>query len=119
MGSLVVFAVGTITMALECLFDVVGIGLAVLVFVVLGNPSAGGVFPLPLLPPFWRAIGAWLPNGAGTSATRSIAYLGATRLTMPLLVLAVWAVVGVVVSLLAVHSRARGGRPMVALPERG
>ena len=44
-GALVVFAVGAITMALECLFDVVGIGLAVLLFVVLGNPSAGGVFP--------------------------------------------------------------------------
>ncbi|WP_329567584.1 DUF3533 domain-containing protein [Kitasatospora sp. NBC_01266] len=117
-GTLVVFSVGTFTMALECLFDVVGIGVAVLIFVVLGNPSAGGVFPPPLLPPFWRAIGPWLPNGAGTSATRSIAYLGGTRLTMPLLVLVAWAVVGVAVSLLAVHSRSRGGRMTVAPPER-
>ncbi|WP_371499089.1 ABC transporter permease [Kitasatospora sp. NBC_00374] len=110
LGSLVVFAVGAITMAMECLFGVVGIGLAVLVFVVLGNPSAGGVFPPPLMPPFWRAIGAWIPNGAGTDVARSIAYFGATDIAVPLLVLAAWAVVGVAVTLLAVVRRP-GARP--------
>ncbi|WP_327068918.1 DUF3533 domain-containing protein [Kitasatospora sp. NBC_01250] len=118
-GSLVVFAVGTVTMALECLFDLVGIGLAVLLFVVLGNPSAGGVYPPPLMPPFWRAIGAWLPNGAGTDATRSIAYFGATNLTVPLLVLAAWAVLGMAVTLVAVSTRPRGGREMTAPSEPG
>ncbi|BAJ30747.1 MULTISPECIES: membrane protein [Kitasatospora] len=102
LGTMVVFSVGAFTMALECLFDVIGIGLAVLVFVVLGNPSAGGVFPPPLLPAFWRAIGEWIPNGAGTSAARSIAYLDSTHLTVPFLVLAVWAVIGVGVTFLAV-----------------
>ncbi|TQF03460.1 DUF3533 domain-containing protein [Kitasatospora acidiphila] len=108
-GSLVVFAVGAFTMALQCLFGIVGIGLAVLIFVVLGNPSAGGVYPPPLLPPFWRAIGAWLPNGAGTDATRSVAYFGATNLTVPLLVLAAWAVAGLAVTLAAVALRPAGG----------
>ncbi|GAA1262698.1 DUF3533 domain-containing protein [Kitasatospora nipponensis] len=117
LGTLVVFAVGTITMALECLFDVIGIGIAVLLFVVLGNPSAGGVFPPPLMPPFWRAIGPWLPNGAGTDVARSIAYFDATRLTGPLLVLAAWAVVGLVVTALAVSLRPGGGR-MGAAPGR-
>ncbi|MER8183689.1 DUF3533 domain-containing protein [Kitasatospora sp. NPDC094015] len=105
LGSLVVFAVGAITMAMECLFGVIGIGLAVLVFVVLGNPSAGGVFPPPLMPPFWRAIGAWIPNGAGTDVARSIAYFGSTDITVPLLVLAAWAVLGVAVTLAAVARR--------------
>ncbi|GAA2750966.1 ABC transporter permease [Kitasatospora cinereorecta] len=99
LGTLVVFAVGAVSMALQCVFGIVGIGLAVLVFVVLGNPSAGGVFPPPLLPTFWRAIGAWIPNGAGTDAARSIAYLGSTNLTVPILVLAAWAMVGVVITL--------------------
>ncbi|MFE9422865.1 DUF3533 domain-containing protein [Kitasatospora sp. NPDC006697] len=115
-GSLVVFAVGTVTMAMECLFDVVGIGLAVLVFVVLGNPSAGGVYPTPLMPPFWRAFGAWLPNGAGTDATRSIAYFGAGNLLQPLLVLSAWTAVGLAVTMAAVILRPRGGRPMAATP---
>ncbi|QMU79181.1 DUF3533 domain-containing protein [Streptacidiphilus sp. PB12-B1b] len=109
-GALLVFAVGTFTMALECLFGIVGIGLAVLLFVVLGNPSAGGVYPPPLLPPFWRVIGPWLPNGAATSVVRSIAYFGGTRILAPLLVLVVWAVVGTAVSLLATDFKPRGGR---------
>ncbi|PYC68163.1 DUF3533 domain-containing protein [Streptomyces tateyamensis] len=117
LGTLVVFAVGLVTMALECWFDVVGIGLAVLLFVVLGNPSAGGVFPPPLMPPFWRAIGAWLPNGAGTEVARSIAYFDATNITVPLLVLSAWAVVGFVVALVAVVLRPRGGRPTAAATE--
>ncbi|MEU6236491.1 DUF3533 domain-containing protein [Kitasatospora sp. NPDC047058] len=104
-GALVVFAVGAFTMALQCLFDIIGIGIAVLVFVVLGNPSAGGVFPPPMMPPFWRAIGAWIPNGAGTDATRSIAYFGATNLAMPLLVLLAWALVGVGITVAAVIGR--------------
>ncbi|WP_234322671.1 ABC transporter permease [Streptomyces sp. NRRL S-350] len=101
-GTLVVFSVGAFTMALQCLFGIIGIGLAVLVFVVLGNPSAGGVYPAPMMPPFWRAIGSAIPNGAGTSASKSIAYFGSTNLGMPILVLAIWAVVGVGIAFLAV-----------------
>ncbi|GAA2131864.1 DUF3533 domain-containing protein [Kitasatospora kazusensis] len=100
-GSLVVFAVGAFTMAMQCLFDIIGIGIAVLLFVVLGNPSAGGVFPPPLMPPFWRAIGAWFPNGAGTDVTRSIAYFGGTNIGLPLLVLAAWAVAGIGITMVA------------------
>ncbi|MFB6888867.1 ABC transporter permease [Kitasatospora sp. NPDC056327] len=105
LGALVVFAVGAFTMALQCLFDIIGIGIAVLLFVVLGNPSAGGVYPPPMMPPFWRAIGAWFPNGAGTDAARSIAYFGSTNLAQPLLVLLVWALVGVGVTFGAVVRR--------------
>jgi hypothetical protein len=108
-GALLVFAVGVFTMALECLFGIVGIGLAVLVFVVLGNPSAGGVFPPPMIPTFWRVIGPWLPNGAATSVTRSIAYFGGTRITGPLLVLAVWAVLGTAIALTVTRLRPGSG----------
>ncbi|MFE7529577.1 DUF3533 domain-containing protein [Kitasatospora sp. NPDC057542] len=101
-GALVVFSVGAFTMALQCLFDIIGIGIAVLVFVVLGNPSAGGVYPAPMMPPFWRAISSWIPNGAGTSAARSVAYFGSTNLGLPVLVLVVWALIGIGVALLAV-----------------
>ncbi|MCG6498670.1 ABC transporter permease [Kitasatospora sp. A2-31] len=104
-GALVVFAVGAFTMALQCLFDIIGIGIAVLVFVVLGNPSAGGVFPPPMMPAFWRAIGAWIPNGAGTDAARSIVYFDATGLTQPIAVLVVWALVGVGITFAAVVGR--------------
>ncbi|MGC5346556.1 DUF3533 domain-containing protein [Streptomyces sp. DT24] len=106
LGALIVFGVGMITLALEALTGIVGIGLAVLIIVVAGNPSAGGAFPLPMLPDFWRAIGPALPPGAGTWAARSIAYFRGNALTQPLLVLSAWAVVGTALTLLLSLRRA-------------
>ncbi|NEB40051.1 DUF3533 domain-containing protein [Streptomyces sp. SID14515] len=99
LGALVVFAVGMTTLALQALTGIVGIGLAVLIIVIAGNPSAGGAFPLPMLPDFWRAIGPALPPGAGTWAARSIAYFRGNAITGPLLVLSAWAVVGTALTL--------------------
>jgi hypothetical protein len=94
LGALVVFAVGATTLAFQGLLGIIGIGLAILVIVVLGNPSAGGAYPYPLLPPFWQAIGPALPPGAGTWAARSIAYFRGNAVTGPLLVLSAWAAAG-------------------------
>jgi hypothetical protein len=108
LGALVTFAVGAATLALQGVFGVVGIGLAILLVVIAGNPSAGGAFPLPMLPPFWRAIGPALPPGAGTWTARSIAYFEGADVTAALLVLSGWAVAGVAVTVLA--AARRGGR---------
>ena len=40
LGALLVFAVGAVTLAFQTLFGVIGIGVTILVFVILGNPSA-------------------------------------------------------------------------------
>jgi hypothetical protein len=100
-GALLVFAAGAFTMALQALFGFVGMGLAVLLFVVLGNPSAGGAYPAPLLPPFWRAIGPWLPPGAGTDAIRGIAYFHGIGVHRATLVLGGYAIAGVLGTLVA------------------
>jgi hypothetical protein len=97
-GTLLVFGVGAFTMAAQVLLDTLGIGLAILLFVILGNPSAGGAYPKPLLPPFWAAIGPWLPPGAGTSAVRGITYFGGAGVAGPVWVLVGYAVVGVAVT---------------------
>ncbi|WP_372406633.1 DUF3533 domain-containing protein [Streptomyces luteireticuli] len=99
LGTLVVLAVATLTLALQGLAGIVGIGLAIALVVVLGNPSAGGAYPYPLLPPFWRAIGPALPPGAGTWSARSLAYFDGNALTGPLLVLSAWAAGGALVAL--------------------
>ncbi|GGS01352.1 membrane protein [Streptomyces aureoverticillatus] len=112
LGALVTFAVGAFTLALEALTGIVGIGLAVLVIVIAGNPSAGGAFPLPMLPPFWEAIGPALPPGAGTWVARSIAYFQGNAVTGPLLVLSAWAVAGTAVTLLVAMRRTRAGTPL-------
>ncbi|MGY5884404.1 DUF3533 domain-containing protein [Modestobacter lacusdianchii] len=98
-GALLVFAVGAFTMALQVWTGLLGIGLAILLFVVLGNPSAGGAYPAPLLPPFWAAIGPWLPPGAGTDAVRGIVYFGGAGAGQACLVLAAYAVLGLVATL--------------------
>lgn len=113
LGALTVFAVGALTLALQALFGVVGIGLAILVVVVAGNPSAGGAFPLPLLPDFWRAIGPALPVGASTWTARSIAYFRGNAITGPLLVLAAWAFAGTVITLVMASLR-RKDRPLAS-----
>ena len=105
LGALLVFAVGAFTMALQVLADIVGIGLAILIFVVLGNPSAGGAYPSVLLPPFWSAIGPWLPPGAGTEAVRTIVYFPAASVNRPLWTLGAYALVGVVVTMLVAAFR--------------
>ncbi|MEV8554043.1 DUF3533 domain-containing protein [Streptomyces glaucescens] len=116
LGALITFAVGAATLALQGLFGIVGIGLAILLVVIAGNPSAGGAFPLPMLPPFWAAIGPALPPGAGTWAARSTAYFQGNGATGALLVLAAWAAVGVAVTLAAARLRER--REEEPLPAR-
>jgi hypothetical protein len=95
LGALTVFAVGAFSMALQVWLGLIGIGVAILLFVVLGNPSAGGAYPAPLLPPFWAGIGPWLPPGAATSAIRGIIYFGNAGLAPAAGVLAAYAAVGV------------------------
>ena len=98
-GVLVTLSAATVTIALQTLFGVIGIGLTVVIFVILGNPSAGGAYQAPLLPPFWRAISSYLPNGAGTDAIRKIVYFDGHGLMHPVIVLTVWVAAGVVVTL--------------------
>ncbi|MFG3267514.1 ABC transporter permease [Streptomyces bobili] len=107
LGALIIFAVGAATLACQALFGLAGIGLVILIVVILGNPSAGGALPPPLLPPFWKAIGPALPPGAGTWAARSIAYFEGNAVTAALLVLSAWAVAGTAITLLATAWRTR------------
>ncbi|WP_326796955.1 DUF3533 domain-containing protein [Streptomyces sp. NBC_01808] len=99
LGALVVCAAGATTFAFQGMLGILGIGMTVLVIVIAGNPSAGGAYPYPLLPPFWREIGPALIPGAGTWTARSIAYFDGRAMTGPLLVIAAWAVGGAVLTL--------------------
>ncbi|MBB4716240.1 hypothetical protein BJ965_006122 [Streptomyces luteogriseus] len=107
LGTLIIFAVGAATLALQGVFGTIGIGLVILLVVILGNPSAGGALPPPLLPPFWKAIGPALPPGAGTWSARSIAYFDNNAMTGPLLVLAAWAAAGTAITMAAARVRKR------------
>jgi hypothetical protein len=119
-GMLLVLSAATVTMAFQVLFGVIGIGITVLVFVVLGNPSAGGAYQGPVLPPFWRVIGPALPNGAGTDAVRRVVYYAAHGATGPVLLVAAYVVAGAAVALAGsvLHHR-RAGSAAVTAPLGG
>jgi hypothetical protein len=106
-GALTVAAVGAVTVALQSVFGVIGTGVAILVFVIVGNPSAGGPFPAELLPGFWRTVGPFIPTGAATTAIRDVAYFPDASIAGPLLVLLVWLAAGALVALL-LGGRRRG-----------
>jgi len=112
LGALVVFATAAFTLALQAVLDFVGIGLVIMLFVVLGNPSAGGAYGTALLPPFWAAIGPWLTPGAATDGIRSIVYFGGTGAGQPLWVLAGYAVFGVALTVVATWYRDRRTSPV-------
>ena len=84
-----------------------------LVFVILGNPSAGGAYQTSLLPPFWRWISNALPNGAGTDTVRRIVYLGSNGITGHLVVIALYVVLGAAVALAGSHLQHRRARAAV------
>ena len=119
LGALLVFAAAAaVTMAFQVLFGVIGIGVTVLVFVILGNPSAGGAYQPPMLPPFWRAISTALPNGAGVDGVRRIVYFGSHGITGYLIVIGSYAVAGAAVAIAASRIQRRrvlGGQPDGAL----
>ncbi len=104
-GMLTVAAAGIVTTALQAAFGIIGTGVAILVFVVIGNPSSGGPFPPELLPEPWQSIGPYIPTGAATTAIRDIAYFPDAALAKPFLVLAAWILAGAAAALLLSHGR--------------
>jgi hypothetical protein len=110
LGALLVMLAATVTMAFQTLFGLIGIGITVVLFVVLGNPSAGGAYQPALLPPFWRALSSALPNGAGVDSVRRIVYFGARGIAGPLVVMALYVLGGVAVTLLGSFPHERGHR---------
>jgi hypothetical protein len=103
--ALVVAAVGLTAAGLFRLLGPAGLGIAALLFVVLGNPGSGNATAPELLPGFWRVAGQLLPPGAGGQALRDVAYFHGHALLVPALVLAAWALVGA--ALLLVGRRER------------
>ena len=94
---LVMTAVAFSTAALQTLFGPGGTLIVVVVFVIFGAPAAGGTVPSAFLPGFWRAIGPYLPAGAGTTVVRNTVYFGANEIGLALLVLAAYLVLGALI----------------------
>ena len=109
-GFLLGAAVSVVTLCLGSLLGVVGTTIAILIFVVLGNPASGGGFPFPLLPGLWRVLGPYTPSGAGVTLVRNSVYFGGHGTGFPVAVLAVWLAVALALTVFSVRLRPIGLR---------
>lgn len=98
-GMLVVFSVSVFANGLQTFLGLVGTGIVIGLFVILGNPSGAGPWPRNMIPTFWRVIGPWLPNFQGTNAVRGVAYFHSQGLSTAVWVFVIYAAIGVALSI--------------------
>ncbi len=115
LGTAVVFATSVFTLGLRAAIGVAAVPIAIIVFVILGNPSAGGAFGPNVLPDFYATVGRWITPGIGTEGVRSIVYFSGTGLGQPALALALYSIIGV--GLLFVFSKSRVASPEIEKSE--
>jgi len=70
-----------------------------LVMFLVGNALSGIAAAPELLPQPWGAVGQWFPPGAGATLLRDLSYFPDADVTFPWLVLAGWAIAGVLLAL--------------------
>ncbi len=91
------------------LFGRLGIGLAALTMLLLGNPLSAATSAPELLPQPWGEIGQLLPPGAAASLLRSVAFFDGAAAAGPLIVLSSWCVVALaLLGIGALRSRQTG-----------
>ena len=68
--------------------------MAIILIVFIGNPSTGGGNGVAFLPPLWQTIGVVLPPRNGLYLIRNTLYLHGNSITQPIIVLAIYVLVG-------------------------
>lgn len=105
--GLTALAVSALVSGLASLIGYGGIGVGALVAVLLGNPFSGVTSAPEMLPEPLGALGQLMPPGAGGTLLRSVSFFEGNAAAAPVVVLAVWSVLG----LLAVGlARGRDGK---------
>lgn len=112
--TLFVLAIGLPIAAFQVIFGIAGTAIGAILFLVIGNPASGGSSAPQLLPGFWRTLSQNLPPGAAVTSTRDVVYFDGHGNSHALIVLAVYAVLGAAVAMIAYRLRARPGAATVA-----
>ena len=106
-GALITFASGLVASAVQGWLGMFGTGLVIFLFVVLGNPGSGGIYPPEFLPALFRGMHRWNLPGLGTDLVKSVVYFDRKAAGWPVTALAIWAAAGVGVLLAAAAIRGR------------
>jgi hypothetical protein len=104
-GALVLFAVGAFAISLLTMLGGAGLIVAVATVVLLGNPVSGGTVPTSMLPSGWHFLSEILPNAAGVRLVRDVSYFGSHGIDDPLIVLAIYAGVSLLLATLVTVRR--------------
>ncbi|MFF7332001.1 hypothetical protein ACIQU5_19435 [Streptomyces sp. NPDC090306] len=94
-------ATSTLLLGLQARLGVAGFALGSALVMLLGNPLSGLATGPHWLPDGWATVGQLLPPGASGSLLRANAFFDGSGGGRPVLVLAVWTVVGIGLALLA------------------
>ena len=94
LGALYAAMAALVTYGLCRLLSYVGLGLAALLLILVGNSTGGGSINQEFLPDFFRSIGQVLPNGAFIRSVRNTVYFGGANTHRAILVVALWALGG-------------------------
>jgi hypothetical protein len=107
-ATLFVLAIGLPIAAFQVIFGVAGTAIGWILFLVIGNPASGGSSAPELLPGFWRTLSQMLPPGAAVTSLRDVVYFNGHGSSHALIVLAIYAVLGAGVALIAYRLRTQG-----------
>jgi hypothetical protein len=92
--ALIMAAVAMVAAVLERALGVLGTVVVVILFIILGGASSGG--GIPLLPPFWHAIGPYLPPQNAVVLIRNTLSFDGHGTTHAYVTLGIYVLVGVV-----------------------
>ncbi len=99
LGALYVAAGVLVTYGLARVLGYAGLALAGLLLILVGNSTGGGSINQEFLPDFFRSIGQVLPNGAFIRSVRNTVYFDGANTHRAILVVALWALGGLVLVL--------------------
>ncbi|MBX3068829.1 MAG: hypothetical protein IT191_05065 [Microbacteriaceae bacterium] len=99
--SLAVFAIGGVVVGLGSLIGRGGLALGAVFFILFANPLAATAVPKEFIVAPWGEVGQWMPPGAAGTLLRDLSYFPNADALMPWLVLAGWALLGLVLIAIA------------------
>jgi hypothetical protein len=111
--ALVLVGIGGTMLGLVALVGRAGIAVGPVLFLLGANPISAAALPLEFLASPWGAVGQSFPPGAGATLLRELSYFPLADMAFPWLVLAGWAVLGLLLSTLG-HFRNAGAASRAA-----
>jgi hypothetical protein len=98
-------ASGLVILGFGSLFGRVGVAIAAVLALLVGNPLSGLNSAPEMLPTGWGVVGQWLPQGANATLLRSMAFFDGAGSELAVVALTCWIAVGVALVVAAAFRR--------------